>query len=100
MASAVRQPAVAGRFYQGDSADLRAEVQSFLSPEQRVKALGCIVPHAGYVYSGHVAGAVFARLDVPRRCILLCPNHTGMGHPLAIVSCGSWARTFGGVRAD
>ena len=54
--------------------------------EETVSALGCVVPHAGYMYSGHVAGAVYARLDLPARCILMCPNHTGMGQPLAIMS--------------
>ena len=69
MASPIRHPAVAGRFYPRDPDDLRAEVESYLSPPQKtVPALGCVVPHAGYIYSGHVAGAVYARLDVPQRC--------------------------------
>ncbi len=101
MASNIRHPAVAGRFYPRDPDDLRAEVQSLSPPqEQTVKALGCVVPHAGYVYSGHVAGAVYARLDLPRRCILLCPNHTGKGRPLAIMSSGAWATPFGQVPID
>ena len=63
MASPIRHPAVAGRFYPRDRDDLRAEVESYLSPPQKtVPALGCVVPHAGYIYSGHVAGAVYARL--------------------------------------
>jgi AmmeMemoRadiSam system protein B len=33
---------------------------------------------------------VFARIAVPKRCIVICPNHTGMGHPLAIMSEGAW----------
>src|ERR1700690_630210 len=101
MASSIRQPAVAGRFYPREPDDLRADVQSYLSPPQEtVSALGCVVPHAGYIYSGHVAGAVYARLDVPRRCILMCPNHTGMGHPLAIVSTGAWSTPLGPVPID
>ena len=101
MVSPVRHPAVAGRFYPRDPDDLRAEVQSYLSPPgETVSALGCVVPHAGYVYSGHVAGAVYARLDLPRRCILMCPNHTGMGHPLAIMSSGVWETPLGRVPID
>jgi AmmeMemoRadiSam system protein B len=101
MASPVRHPAVAGRFYPRDPDDLRAEVQSYLSASgETVSALGCVVPHAGYVYSGHVAGAVYARLDLPRRCILMCPNHTGMGHPLAIMSTGAWETPLGRVLVD
>jgi AmmeMemoRadiSam system protein B len=59
-----------------------------------------MVPHAGFMYSGHVAGAVFARLEIPRNCILMCPNHTGMGHPLAIMSEGSWETPLGAVSID
>ncbi len=101
MASPIRHPAVAGRFYPRDPDDLRAEVESYLSPSQKaVPALGCVVPHAGYIYSGHVAGAVYARLDLPQRCILMCPNHTGMGHPLSIMSAGAWATPLGRVSID
>jgi hypothetical protein len=101
MASPIRHPAVAGRFYPRDPDDLRAEVESYLSlPRETVSALGCVVPHAGYIYSGHVAGAVYARLDLPRRCILMCPNHTGLGHPLAIMSTGAWETPLGEVPID
>jgi MEMO1 family protein len=97
----IRHPAVAGRFYPGDSERLLADVESYLSPAGRAtSALGCVVPHAGYMYSGHVAGAVFSRIDVPRRTILLCPNHTGMGHPLSIMSEGHWQTPLGAVPID
>jgi MEMO1 family protein len=101
MVSLVRHPAVAGRFYPRYPDDLRAEVQSYLSPPgEAASALGCVVPHAGYIYSGRVAGAVYSRLDLPRRCILMCPNHTGMGHPLAIMSAGAWETPLGRVPVD
>jgi MEMO1 family protein len=95
----LRHPAVAGRFYPGDPEDLRAEAQSYLSQSQDkpIRAIGCIAPHAGYVYSGHVAGAVFAHVEVPECCIVLCPNHTGMGVPLAILSKGAWETPLGDV---
>jgi len=101
MASTIRPPAVAGRFYPRDPDDLRADVESYFPPQQQtVQAIGCVVPHAGYIYSGHVAGAVYARLEVPQRCILMCPNHTGIGHPLAIVSEGAWETPLGKVSVD
>lgn len=101
MASKVRYPAVAGRFYPRDPDDLRADIDSFLSPPNKtVAALGCIVPHAGYMYSGPVAGAVYAGLDLPQRCILMCPNHTGVGQPLAIMSQGAWETPLGQVPID
>ena len=98
----LRHPAVAGRFYPGDPDDLRAEAQSYLSESQDtpIRAIGCIAPHAGYVYSGHVAGAVFAHVEIPERCIVLCPNHTGMGVPLAILSEGAWETPLGDVPID
>lgn len=101
----LRHPAVAGRFYPGDPDDLRAEARGYLSQststnEVPVRAVGCIAPHAGYMYSGHVAGAVFARVEIPRRCIVLCPNHTGMGRALAIMSEGAWETPLGEVPID
>src|SRR5438552_17895878 len=101
MALAIRQPAVAGRFYPRDPKALLADVQSYLSPRQSpTTALGCVVPHAGYMYSGHVARAVFAKLEIPSRCILMCPNHTGIGHPLAIMTAGLWQPPLGPANID
>ena len=99
----VRHPAVAGKFYPRDPEDLREEVQAYLSqtPKRRpLHALGCIAPHAGYMYSGHVAGAVFAALEIPELCLVLCPNHTGVGNPLAIMSEGAWQTPLGDVPID
>jgi AmmeMemoRadiSam system protein B len=101
-ATMLRHPAVAGRFYPGNPDELRAEARSYLTQggstnQAPVRALGCIAPHAGYMYSGHVAGAVFARLEVPRSCIVLCPNHTGVGRALAIMSEGAWQTPLGDV---
>ena len=98
----VRHAAVAGRFYPGDPDDLRAEANSYLTQTNQapIRALGCIAPHAGYMYSGHVAGAVFARVEVPARCIVLCPNHTGLGRALAVMSEGAWQTPLGDVSID
>jgi AmmeMemoRadiSam system protein B len=97
----VREPAVAGRFYPADPDRLRADVTSFLSPQEtRVKAVGCIVPHAGYMYSGQVAGGVFSEMEIPARCIVLGPNHTGRGHPLAVMKEGGWRTPLGTVPID
>lgn len=102
--TSIRHPAVAGRFYPGESTALRAEVRSYLSQKETAqkpaRAVGCIVPHAGYVYSGHVAGAVFRELEVPELCVVICPNHTGMGRALAIISEGAWETPLGRVPID
>ncbi len=102
-ATPTRHPAVAGRFYPRDAKVLREEIRRYLAQPQEqelIRALGCLVPHAGYVYSGHVAGAVFAALEIPELCLVMCPNHTGMGRALAIVSEGSWETPLGDVPID
>lgn len=97
----VREPAVAGKFYPANPRALQSDVESYLSPgRERVAGIGCIAPHAGYIYSGKVAGAVFAGIEVPSRCIILCPNHTGRGHPLALMSEGTWRTPLGEVALD
>jgi len=107
MSTAIRQPAVAGQFYPADPRALRREIEDFLRAEkvtgsrpEKIHALGCVVPHAGYIYSGGVAGAVYERLDLPQRYIILCPNHTGRGEPLAIMSHGVWRTPLGDVTID
>lgn len=101
MSDIVRHPAVAGRFYPRNPQSLTDEVRSYLLAENAAQtAIGCIIPHAGYMYSGHVAGAVYAGIRVPRRCVILCPNHTGMGTPLSIMSSGRWETPLGEVAID
>jgi MEMO1 family protein len=95
-----RHPAVAGRFYPADPQKLRAEVESYLFPTEKPPSLGCVAPHAGYIYSGHVAGAVFSTMQIPSTVLLLCPNHTGKGHPLSINSRGAWETPLGDVAID
>ena len=97
----LREPAVAGRFYPADAAVLRGDLHSYLSPHhQLISAIACMAPHAGYIYSGAVAGAVFSRIAIPSRCIILCPNHTGRGHPLSLMSEGAWRTPLGDVNID
>ena len=99
--SSVRHPAVAGQFYPREQSRLMAEVQSYLHVEgEPVSAFGCVAPHAGYVYSGRVAGAVYAHVAIPQRCIVLCPNHTGYGTPLAMMAAGVWETPLGDVPID
>ena len=98
----IRTPAVAGRFYPWRADELEQEIRKFTSsPElDRTRAIGCIAPHAGYVYSGHVAGAVYSQIEIPKRCVVLCPNHTGAGVPLSIMTRTAWQTPLGTVAAD
>ncbi len=105
MTSSLRTPAVAGRFYPARADELLREVRHCTSAgntssADRVSAIGCVVPHAGYVYSGSVAGAVYSRINIPPRCVILCPNHTGKGCPLSIMANASWQTPLGEVAPD
>ncbi len=101
MASVVRLPAVAGQFYPGRADVLLREIREYTSTRgEKYPALGCVVPHAGYMYSGHVAGALYASLKLPKRYVILCPNHSGMGAPLAIMSEGVWETPLGQAPID
>ncbi|HYL96497.1 MAG TPA: AmmeMemoRadiSam system protein B [Terriglobales bacterium] len=101
MITAVREPAVAGYFYPRSPEALSREISGYTAqPGDKISALACVVPHAGYMYSGHVAGAVYGRLQLPRRFIILCPNHTGYGRPLAIMTEGAWQTPLGQAQID
>ena len=93
----VRQPFVADRFYPGSPEKLRALLQSKVptTVSVRPEALGALVPHAGYVYSGGVAGEVYARLEVPSTVLLLGTNHTGMGSPFSLSQASAWRTPLG-----
>lgn len=101
----LRPPAVAGRFYPGEADVLAREVDRHLVPhaskrEKIADAIGCVVPHAGYMYSGHVAGAVYQLLPARSRYIILGPNHWSRGAPLALMSAGQWLTPLGRVSLD
>jgi MEMO1 family protein len=64
----------------------------------RVKA--CLVPHAGYVYSGPVAGAVFSRIALPRKILILGVRHFPRGEQAAILSSGAWRTPLGDAPID
>ena len=97
----IRDPAVAGQFYAASPAALRRTVDSFLEKcEDRIDARSVVCPHAGYVYSGAVAGAVFSVVRLPTRLIILGPNHTGRGAALALHPAGEWLTPLGKVAVD
>lgn len=97
----VRPPAVAGVFYPSEPRELAREIDRFCARSgEKVSALACVVPHAGYVYSGAVAGAVYSSIEIPRRCILLGPRHFPQGHPMAILIEGAFATPFGDAQID
>jgi hypothetical protein len=94
----VRQPVVAGQFYPSDPLRLKDQLEKFVRVEGRQeKALGAIVPHAGYVYSGAVAGSVYSRVHIPGTVVILGPNHHGRGARAALSPPGEWLTPLGTV---
>jgi len=99
----LRLPAVAGRFYPSDAVELTKAVRDCAPVEPgrtRVRAKACLVPHAGYVYSGHVAGAVYSRVMLPKRIVILGVRHFPRGERAAILSSGAWKTPLGDVPID
>jgi len=97
----IRPPAVAGVFYPESSSALIEEIEKHIvKGETRRPALGVVAPHAGIRYSGDVAGAVYSRIEIPRRVVLLGPNHTGRGADAALMAEGRWAMPQGEVPVD
>src|SRR5437764_12160031 len=99
-----RPPAVAGSFYEETPERLRAQVNACFvaneQPAEKRRFIGAVVPHAGLMYSGHVAAAFYALAELPKRFIILCPNHTGFGHFAAINREGSWRTPLGDAKID
>ncbi len=97
----LRQPAVADRFYKGTPESLKKQVQEFIIPNaERKKAFGILSPHAGLMYSGSVAGAVYSRIELPDTFVLIGPNHTGLGAPISLMAKGGWETPLGTVEID
>jgi AmmeMemoRadiSam system protein B len=87
----IRAPAVAGQFYPATSQAVGAALDGLLHAEPAAsRAIAVMVPHAGWEYSGRTAGAVFSRVAVPDRVILLGPNHAGTGAEFALMDAGAW----------
>ncbi|MEZ4373004.1 MAG: AmmeMemoRadiSam system protein B [Polyangiaceae bacterium] len=86
-----RPAQVRGRFYPGTPQEIERQASACLGAAiDASPALGLVLPHAGWMYSGAIAGAAIARTQIPERVIVMCPNHTGKGAPGAVWSRGEW----------
>jgi AmmeMemoRadiSam system protein B/AmmeMemoRadiSam system protein A len=96
-----RQPVVAGQFYPAQAAKLREMIRGMVDKKAaKEEVIGLVSPHAGYIYSGPVAGAAISRVRFKDTFIILGPNHTGMGKPLSIMTEGTWETPLGPVEID
>ncbi len=115
----VRPARFAGSWYPGRPDDLAAAVDDALAraptsgatgawpappPGAPVAAggrvLGVVAPHAGYRYALDVAAAAYARVDVPARVVVLCPNHTVPPPVISVWARGAWETPLGPVPVD
>jgi len=96
----LRSPAVAGQFYPANPSILEKEVSSYTKEVKRENALGVISPHAGYIYSGKVAGGVYSGINIPKDVIIIGPNHTGLGEPEAVMCSGTWHMPNGNIEIN
>jgi len=93
-----RQPAVAGQFYEGNGSRLHSELAALIPAERGAKRVtGIIAPHAGYIYSGAIAGQVYAAIEIPATILILGPNHHGSGAGAALYPDGEWLTPLGPV---
>lgn len=101
----VREPAVAGTFYPNDPVALSSLIDTYLEGESGAdcqKAL--IAPHAGYVYSGPVAGNIYRKVisahDRISRVVLLGPSHRVAFRGMAIPSNTHFRTPLGDIPLD
>ena len=93
-----RQPAVAGQFYPGSEGKLRVALSQLIPEHASPKVVkGIISPHAGYVYSGAIAGQLFSQVRIPDTVLIIGPNHHGTGAAAALYPDGEWLTPLGTV---
>jgi AmmeMemoRadiSam system protein B len=86
-----RSAAVAGQFYYGDASRLVQQVEQYIDKDAKKEGvIGMVSPHAGLMYSGPVAGAVYSSIVFPETFVLIGPNHTGLGAPISLMESGEW----------
>lgn len=96
-----RTPAVAGQFYPADCDGLTEEIKKHLTEDSQKKhVIGIVSPHAGFMYSGDAAGAVYSRIEIPDTVVLIGPNHTGEGPSVSVMTQGVWNLPFGDLTIE
>lgn len=93
-----RQPVVAGQFYPGNPEQLKRDLARLIPRlEQKRRVRGIIAPHAGYLYSGAIAGQAYGAIQIPAAVLIIGPNHQGAGDPAALYPSGQWLTPLGPV---
>ena len=102
----IRYPAVAGSFYPADDTliEMLEEFFSDLGEEGRERRITAgVAPHAGYIFSGYTASRTYKAIfedGLPETFVILGPNHTGLGSPIAVYPKGEWLTPLGSIEVD
>jgi AmmeMemoRadiSam system protein B len=96
-----REAVVAGQFYPASAQELKKQMDAMIDKTAyKEKAIGVISPHAGYMYSGYVAGAVFSAVEITDTVVIIGPNHTGYGATFSLYKKGVWLTPLGEIEVD
>ncbi len=102
----VRYPAVAGSFYPEGEAliEMLEEFFKDLGEEGNERKITAgVAPHAGYTFSGYTASRTYKAIfedGLPETFVILGPNHTGLGSPIALYPEGEWMTPLGSIEVD
>jgi len=97
----IRNPIVAGYFYPASPNELNKMLAKYIDKKAKKEdAVGLLMPHAGYVYSGAVAGAAISRVKFKGTFIIIGPSHSGAGKPFSVMPEGTWRTPLGDVEVD
>lgn len=99
--SKIRRPCVAGQFYASSGERLKSEIEGLVKKDAKKNdVIACMVPHAGYMYSGRVAAETLSQVEIKDNVVMLGPNHTGNGPDFSIMTEGSWQTPLGEVKIN
>lgn len=96
-----RKPVAAGQFYPSSANEINKQIKGFLDGDVfKSEAIGCILPHAGYIYSGKAASRTIASINLKNKLVILGPNHRGIGEQFSIMCQGIWQTPLGDIKID
>jgi AmmeMemoRadiSam system protein B len=100
--ASLRPPAVAGKFYPGEPGEVARQLDTYLPAAAAKKEQwpAAMVPHAGWRYSGRIAGEVYQQLELPKTVIILAPKHTRPGTDWAVAPHETWQLPGRDLRSD
>jgi AmmeMemoRadiSam system protein B len=97
----IRNAVAAGRYYPGSASEIREMIETLVDKTtKKEEVIGLLMPHAGYPYSGPVAGATISKVKFKDTFIIMGPSHTGLGKPFSIMTEGAWRTPLGEVEID